>query len=380
MLRIFIQRRIPVKSRMSTFDLEFYYIDNNSKLSELLPVLEEEPYVALDTEFVRNNTYFPKCCLVQFAGSKICGVIDPFCVDLAALVASLQKTTKVFHDAKQDIECLGQFGAIDIDSIFDTQIAEMFIDFCETRQSYKSLVHKYFGVQLDKALATADWCRRPIEDDLVSYALNDVTYLSQIYMMQHELLTQNNRMDICTRYMHEELHNSQSKENKEPTTLKEAILAWRTRLARENDIPQNKILHNNVITELVKRSPTTIREFYASRNYSLSKIPEASAKELIDIISAYQSSEQSHHKSHGAEVTELLKILLKIRCIEHQISPIVVATTKDIAGFSLNGVVPECSDLQYQIFWRDAEELAAGNIVFSVESNRIKITHRSNVN
>lgn len=375
MLRIFIQRRIPVKSRMSTFDLEFYYIDNNSKLSEFLPILAGEPYVALDTEFVRNNTYFPKCCLVQFACSNTCGVIDPFCVDLSILVQALQNTTKVFHDAKQDIECLGQFGAIDIDSIFDTQIAEMFIDFCETRQSYKSLVHKYFGVQLDKALATADWCRRPIEDDLVSYALNDVTYLSRIYILQKERLAKNKRLDICAQYMHAELQNSQSKQIKEPTTLKEAILAWRTRLARENDIPQNKILHNNVITELIKRSPTTIREFYASRNYSLSKIPEASANELIDIISTYQSSEQNHQKPHGAEVTELLKILLKIRCIEHQISPIVVATTKDIAEFSVNGAIPECSDLQYQVFWKDAEELAAGKIVFSVEANKIKISH-----
>lgn len=363
---------------MSQFnDSEVLLIEDEGALKQILQIVSEADYIALDTEFVRNNTYFPKCCLIQFATRECAGIIDTLALNPSPFIIAIQDKTKIFHDAKQDVECLSKYGTIDLKTIFDTQTAELFLDYYEGRPSYKSVVQKYFGKKLDKALTTADWEARPLDEDMLQYAIKDVTFLHDIYPLQIQALTELGRLDTCLELIHREITEySDHKASDEPTTVREAILLWRTRKAMALNQPANWIMHINALSELVKRMPKTISEFYASRSNAVMKIREHDANEIIRIINAFHDQEVQPAIEHKPAVVSLLKLVLTEMSMSARISPSVIASVHELQRFAEEGELPNITPVQSSIFWGDAQKLLLGELGVRIMDGKLSLIRK----
>lgn len=366
-------KNVPEMNKIYPFNNNFEYIDSDEKLTQICDLIRGDEFIALDTEFVRNNTYFPQCCLIQFASSSCAGIIDPLLVDLKPFLETINNFTKIFHDAKQDVECLKQFYDFSTNDIFDTQLAELFLGYYESKPAYKSLVSKYFNVQIDKALTTADWSKRPLEKNLLKYAINDVIYLKDIYTIQKDKLTELGRFETYKDLMFLETNNFQRDEEPTISSLKDALLNWRKNVAKSKNIPLNFVLNSNLINELAKREPVTLEEFYSSRSPSLIKTNEQKAREIIQIIEEYKGTKKGQNTSHKkSKIVELLKIVLNICCLSNNISPYVIATIADLTLFTETKQPPEdAPNLSKEVFWNQAHKLLNGQISITIKNNDI---------
>lgn len=355
---------------MYSEDKEYEYITDNNHLQAISECLRKEPFIALDTEFIRQNTYFPICCLIQFASPNYSGIIDPFITDVSIFLRAIEDITKVFHDAKQDLECLKNISNIKPETIFDTQIAEMFLNFHESKTSYKTLVKNYCNVTLNKSYTTANWQKRPLDHEMLKYAIHDVTYLREVYAKQLDNLHKLNRYEFYKEYALS-IFTESNKIDKAPVTLKDAILAWRLSKAISTNTSANRILHVTAIAELIKRSPRNIKEFYLSQNYSIIKLSKQYALELLDIITTH--NDESSEKIISPQSVPLLKLLLNHNAAVNNVSPVIIANNTDIIDFATTGVIPPCSELQLKIFWRDACLLLQGKIGMKLDNGEITL-------
>lgn len=356
---------------MYSEDKEYEYITDNNHLQATAQYLTKEPFIALDTEFIRQNTYFPICCLIQFASPNYSGIIDPFITDASIFLNAIEDITKVFHDAKQDLECLKNISNIKPETIFDTQIAEMFLNFHESKTSYKTLVKNYCNVTLNKSYTTANWRKRPLDHEMLKYAIHDVTYLREIYTKQLDNLQKLNRYEFYKEYALS-MFTESNKIEKQPATLKDAILAWRLSKAILTNTSANKILHITAVSELIKRSPRNIKEFYLSQNYSIIKLSKQYALELLDIIATH-SNESFPEKTISPQSVPLLKLLLNHNAAVNNVSPVIIANNTDIIDFATTGAIPPCSKLQEKLFWHDANLLLQGKIGIKLDNGEITL-------
>lgn len=353
---------------------DFLYIDSYDSLKEICKNLVHEEFIAIDTEFIRKNTYFPKCCLIQFATPNYIGVIDPILIsDISIFNESVSKITKIFHDAKQDIECLNSFGKIDYSTIFDTQTAELFLDFYNSRPSYKLVVKKYLDISISKALTTSDWSKRPLNTELIKYALNDVIYLAKIFPKQIEKLQYLNRIKAYEDFLYNDLYNYiyRDSSRKNSLSLKDNILAWQQNLAKEKNVNLQSVLSKLAISELIKRRPHTLEEFYSSQSYSIIKMKENYAKELVKIINESNDEEYYEKKSVKSDIHAICKILLNVNANKNSISPIVIANTKELDDFINTKNIESKTDLQKEIFFNDAILLLNGHLNITIKDNEI---------
>lgn len=248
------------------------YVSDSKGLLELVSLLEGAPFVALDTEFMRERTYFARLCLIQLATDDVQAIVDPLAVnDLAPLLHKLSDVhmTKVFHAGQQDLEIIYQLSGAVPAPVFDTQVAATLAGF-PTQIGYAALVNEITGVRLDKSDTFTDWSRRPLSPTQVEYAINDVRHLPAIY---HELRTRleaegrlawlepefDRMVDPAT---YEVVPEEQFRRIKRVSSLKprqigvlRELAAWREREAQNRDIPRKWVISDESLLEIARRAP-----------------------------------------------------------------------------------------------------------------------------
>jgi ribonuclease D len=331
-------------------------ITTTSELSALCEVLAKSEYVAVDTEFLREQTFWPLLCLIQLAGPDAEAVVDPLSpgLDLTAFYQLMADTSvvKVFHAARQDIEIIFLKSEIVPAPVFDTQVAAMVCGYGDSI-SYVNLVKKTTSIDLDKSSRFTDWSRRPLSEKQLDYALGDVTHLRDVYQRLKQTLEKTGR----TPWLQEEMEVLTSpatydakpenawqrlklrvKGRKSLAVLIE-LAAWRERLAQSLDVPRGRVLRDDALYDIANQLPASADSLGQLRTLSDGFARSQRAKEIVDVVKAglardpktLPQIERNEALSAEASATlELLKVLLKAAAAEHGVAPRIIADSDDL--------------------------------------------------
>jgi ribonuclease D len=281
------------------------YIDTPDALMELCVDLRGNPWLALDTEFLREKTYYPKLCLLQVATPGLVACIDPIALeDISPLLDVLYRedTIKILHAARQDMEIFFHLRNALPSPVFDTQIAALLLGFPD-QIGYGNLVKETLGIELEKLHSRTDWSRRPLSDAQIHYAAEDVFYLAQVYQHLVEKLSELGRLDWLSedfeRLTHVELYNN----NPEQAWLKvrganrlkgvglavlQALAEWRETVARDQDRPRGWLLRDDELVEIARHQPATPTALGAIRGLHERFIDKHGAR-LLELVAEARS-------------------------------------------------------------------------------------------
>ncbi len=378
-----------------------FLISDSTALAALCERLHSEAFVTVDTEFMRERTYWSELCVVQLAGDAEVAVIDAQApgLDLAPLGALLADpaVVKVFHAARQDIEIFVQLFDATPTPLFDTQIAAMVAGFGD-QVGYDSLVSGLAGGHIDKAHRFSDWSRRPLSDAQVAYAAADVTWLRPVYRRLREKLEREGRLawvaeelaelaDPATyradpERMWERLRPRTS--NRRLLGVLRAIAAWREVQAQRSNVPRGRILKDEMLLEIAATAPETAealghvrgmtRGFAEGRMGASLLAAIAEARALPDAALPEAPGGRDGPRPSPALVS-LLKVLLAANCERYDVAPRLVASSEDIDRLAVEETpdVPALHGWRAEIFGADAAALKAGRIALGVEGRRIKL-------
>ena len=356
------------------------------------------PFITVDTEFLRETTYYPILCVIQMAGADEAVVIDAIApgIDLAPFFDLMNddKVLKVFHAARQDIEiCWHRAGKLP-HPIFDTQVAAMVLGYGDSI-SYDQLVQRITGDVLDKSSRFTDWTRRPMSEAQLNYAVSDVTHLREVYRALSADLEKRGRaewvgaeMDVLTSpdtYRADPENawqrlKSRVRKPKELAVLIE-IAAWREREAQSRDIPRGRVLKDDVLGDIAVQAPTTVERLSHLRSlpkgFERSKwgdaIIEAVNRAIARDPKTLPRLERSRSVANGGATVELLKVLLRMTAERHAVAAKVIATVDDletIAGDD-EADVPALRGWRREIFGNKALALKRGELALAVEKGRV---------
>src|SRR5262245_49634190 len=314
-------------------------ITSNSELVEACARLSEGPYVAIDTEFMRDTTYWPKLCLIQAANPNFAVVIDPLApgIDLKAFHALManEAVIKVFHAARQDVEIFFHQAQLIPTPLFDTQVAAMVCGFGDSA-AYETLVRELAHAQIDKSSRFTDWARRPLSDKQLNYALSDVTHLCRVYESLEKQLDKSGR----SHWLEEELEVLRSPDtyqlkpeeawrrlkmrggNRRFTAVLMEIAAWRERLAQERDVPRSRVMKDEALFEIAAQAPQTQDDLDALRGIPRGFAGSRAASGLIEAVkaglalpsSAVPDIDRGPPPAIPPVLGDMLRVLLKIQC------------------------------------------------------------------
>ncbi|WP_232470754.1 MULTISPECIES: ribonuclease D [Methylococcus] len=330
------------------------YIDSADELAAFCRSLGSSPWIAVDTEFVRDKTYYPKFCLLQIANGTQAACIDPLAIEDLSEVEGLlfnRAITKVFHAARQDLEIFfHRFRAVPA-PIFDTQLAAPLVGHPE-QIGYASLVSAMLGVTVDKEHTRTDWTQRPLSAAQKEYAANDVIHLAALYPKMREQLE---RLERCSWLADDfaALENPDLYVNRpedaweriggldrlkpDQFALAVRLAAWRENTAQQNDLPRNWILRDEALLEIAMKRPRNRDALQALRGID-SRVIQRYGEAMIALVHVVGDSQTvppqprrvQRRSAHTEAVIDAMSALVRLRCIEHTINPAVVASRKDL--------------------------------------------------
>lgn len=382
-------------------------ITTTEALDALCTRLRAETVVTVDTEFMRERTYWPELCVVQLAGEAEVAVVDAQApgIDLAPLGALLadQAVMKVFHAARQDIEIFVlRFGDVPR-PMFDTQVAAMVAGFGD-QVGYDSLVAATTGGHIDKAHRFSDWAVRPLSSAQINYAAADVTHLRGVYAKLRARLEQDGRLDWVgeemallsdpatyqpdPEHMWERLRPRTN--NRRLLGVLRAVAAWREREAQKSNIPRGRMLKDEALLEIAASAPDSVEALSRMRGVSrgfaegrmgaglIAAIAEARA--LPDDALPEAPNQRDGPKPSPALVS-LLKVLLAAKCEQHHVAPKLVANSEDIDRLATEDEpdVAALSGWRREVFGADALALKAGGVALGVSGKRIRLIRTQGV-
>ena len=382
-------------------------IADSTSLTKFCDRLIKSSYITVDTEFMRDQTYWPRLCLVQIADEHEAAAIDTLAkgINITPLLNLLtnSRILKIFHAARQDLEIFYRLMGRLPSPIFDTQIAAMVCGFGDSA-GYDTLVRKLTDETIDKSSRFTDWALRPLSQRQINYALGDVTHLRQVYIKLNEMLGQNNRHN----WMDEELSILRDTKNYtfEPedawrrikyrapkprflAILKE-VAAWREIEAQNKDIPRNRIVRDESLIEISHHAPKTINDLSRARGLSLKKAEGSLGKALLNAVKAGLNvpSENLPEVKRDAPlpkgigpITDLLKVLLKLKCEKHDVAQKLIATVNDmeqIAAFGQNANVPALQGWRQEVFGIDALRLRSGQLAMVIKDHNLELVEINN--
>jgi ribonuclease D len=375
-------------------------VTDTDALAALCERLRTERFVTVDTEFMRERTYWPELCVVQLAGADEVAVIDVMAgLDLAPLGVLLADpaVVKVFHAARQDVEIFVQrFGATPV-PLFDTQVAAMVAGFGD-QVGYDALVQALAGGQIDKAHRFSDWSRRPLSEAQLAYAAADVTWLRRVYERLCERLERDGRLPWVGEEMAELADPDTYRPDPErmwerlrPRTsnrrmlgMLRAIAAWREREAQRANVPRGRILKDEALLEIAATAPEDAAALGRVRGVTRGFAEGRSGASLMAAIAAARLAPEESlplptagrdgpRPSPG--LVALLKVLLAAKCEAHDVAPKLVASSDDIDRLAAEDApdVPAAHGWREQVFGADARALKSGQVALGVEGRRIKL-------
>ena len=380
-------------------------ITTTPALAELCERLSKADFITVDTEFMRENTYWPELCLVQIADDKEAAAIDPLApgLDLAPLLELLvdnEDVLKVFHAGGQDVEIIYNLTGRTPHPIFDTQIAMMAISQSE-QIGYSNLVESWLGFSIDKGARFTDWSRRPLTERQIEYAIGDVTHLSKIFPRMLKRLIKTGRGE----WLDAEMEKLADPENyrsdpdavwqkirapsRNPAVLGrlKAIAAWREVEAMDKNIPRGRIMRDETLADLASHPPREQHELAKVRGLSAGwkdndigkRLMQAiaDAKPMTDAELPPRAPRGAPLGKEGALVADLLKLLLKIRSREIDIAARLLARSDDLEALAAGQRkgLPILEGWRFEQFGRDALELVEGKLAFAVVKGKLKMAH-----
>lgn len=379
-------------------------ITDSETLAELCHRLAQSEFVAVDTEFMRENSYWPDLCLVQIADDKEAAAIDPKAsgLDLTPLLRLLtenEEVLKVFHAGGQDIEIVYNLTGKTPHPMFDTQIAAMALGQGE-QIGYSNLVDAYLSISLDKGARFTDWARRPLDKRQIDYAIGDVTHLASIFPLMLEELRKTGRGSWLNQEM-ERISDPANYENLEEEAWKrvriasrkpdvlgrlKALAGWREKEAKDKNLPRGRIVKDETLADLASHPPRSQEDLSKVRGLSAAwKANEIGARLMAAVADAVplpreEMPERDPRRpgltKDSALVADLLKLLLKIRAKEINVASRLLARSDDLEMLAagVRDELPILEGWRFEQFGRDAVDLVEGRMAFAVKDGKLRMT------
>lgn len=392
----FTMRYIPHRMRIIT---------SSGDLTSACQHLSTNDFVAVDTEFMREQTFWPQLCLIQLAVPGDALIIDPLAkgIDLAPFwdLMGNEDVVKVFHAARQDIEIVFAKTGLVPHPVFDTQIAAMVCGFGESI-SYVNLVKKVTGADLDKSSRFTDWSRRPLSEKQLKYALADVTHLRDIYDHLKRELEVSSRsawlkeeMGVLTDPATYESHPENAWQrlklrvrNRKSLAVLIELAAWRERQAQAQNVPRSRILRDEALYDIANQAPTTTDKLSELRTLSQGFSRSARAKEIIEAVKLGLARDVKTLPpiNHGQQLSagaaaliDLLRVLLKASAARHKVAPRLIAGSSDLERIALEAEpdIPALKGWRRRLFGEDALRLKRGEIALTLDSGEVVATEVS---
>jgi len=377
-----------------------HVITTTQELADSVAALEKSDFVTVDTEFIRETTFWPELCLIQMAAPGTTALVDPLApgIDLKPFfdLMANEAVTKVFHAARQDIEIVFNLGRLIPHPVFDTQVAAMVCGFGDS-VSYEQIVQRVSGAQIDKSSRFTDWRARPLSDKQLTYAAADVTHLIEVYQhLKAELEREgrghwlNEEMAILTNRETYDPHPEDAWKRlkvrlRKPIELAvvQGVAAWREREARERNVPRRRVIKDEVISEIAQQQPRDEAALGKLRTIPKGWERSATAASLLGAINAalaipkdelpkLPKPAQNPEGSNAA--AELLKVLLRLVAEEEGVAPKVLASSDEIDKLAADGEnanVPALSGWRREVFGEKALKLVRGEISLKFDKRRI---------
>ena len=377
-------------------------ITTTDALAAFCKTLAEEPYVTVDTEFIRESTYWPELCLVQLGGSEQASCVDPLApgMDLAPLFELMANANvlKVFHAARQDLEIFLKLAGELPTPIFDTQVAAMVCGFGDS-VGYENLVSKLTSARVDKGSRFTDWKLRPLSEKQVKYALSDVTHLRPCY----EILAGKLELSGRQRWVQEEMHiledpntylvdpadaykriKTRGAKGRQLSVLQK-VAAWREEQAKSRDMPRNRVLRDEALLEISHRIPKSVNELAKTRGLGRRLAEGSGGQSLLAAIKEGADAPKSAWPTYAAKpdfppwtaaAADLLKVLLKMKSADADVAVKLIANTADvelIAAFGEEADVRALKGWRRSVFGEDALRLRNAEICLVLKGNRVVI-------
>ena len=373
-------------------------ISTSSELAASCARLASHEVITVDTEFLRETTYYPLLCVVQMASADEAVVVDALAdgLDLKPFFELManEKVLKVFHAARQDIEIIFHLAATIPHPIFDTQVAAMVLGYGDSI-AYDQLVERITGYRPDKTHRFTDWARRPLTEEQLHYAVSDVTHLRDVFVALDADLKKRGRsdwvgseMEVLTSPRTYDFHPERAWERlktrvrkpKELAVLME-VAAWREQEAQSRDEPRSRVLKDDAVGDIATHAPTSLERLGSLR--SLPKGFERS-KWGAEILAAVQRGlardpatlpklEKPRGNSNGTAIVELLKVLLRMTSERHAVASKVIATVDDLEQIAAddNAEVGALQGWRRELFGEAALALKHGRLALAIERGRV---------
>ena len=366
-------------------------ITTTKELQSLCGRFQKHPFITVDTEFIREKTYYPQVCLIQLASPDEAVCVDPLSkdLDLTPLFQLFQnkKVIKVFHACRQDIEIFYHLSHQIPIPVFDTQVGAMVCGYGDN-VSYQQLVNDFVGVSLDKTMRVTDWSKRPLTTEQIEYALHDVVELRTVYTQMMEKICTQNRLDWLTEEMADlvnpityepnpdELWKKVKVPFKKPQNLHvfARLYAWRERVAQQKDRPKRHFMKDDALIELAIALPQHPEQIDTLRSFSAGYGKSDMAKEIVAVIqqalkddpSTFEQPIQTKPltaKQHN--LADILHLALNICAENYDVAPKLVATQADIHTFIQSGEAPFLNGWRKKVF---------GDAALSVQDGKLSLT------
>lgn len=382
-------------------------ITKTAELVQFCNSLKGEPFVTVDTEFMRESTYWPQLCLVQVAGTHDAVAIDALApgIDLAPLfdLMDAPETLKVFHAARQDLEIFYHLMGHVPAPLFDTQVAAMVCGFGD-QVGYENLIAKLTKARIDKSSRFTDWSRRPLSDKQISYALSDVTHLRDAYRKLANQLEQNGReswlksemtvLKSASTYEGDPdlAHKRIKARNPKPrvAALLKELAAWREREAQRRDMPRNRILRDDALMEIAHHAPKNANDLSRTRGLGdrMAKGPGG-----VEILKAVERGlaipdadlprvpRKPDLPSGIGPVADLLKVFLKMICEETGVAQKLIANASDIdqiAAYGPEADVAAMKGWRFEMFGEAAVKLRSGEMGLAIKNKKVVLLDNPN--
>ena len=373
-------------------------ITTTESLAEICRRLAQHPFVTVDTEFLRETTFWPKVCVIQLASDDEAVAVDTLAegLDLTPFfdLMANPNVVKVFHAARQDLEIVWHLAKMIPAPLFDTQVAAMVCGYGD-QVAYGELAQSICKVTLDKSSRFTDWSRRPLSDAQIDYALADVTHLRDIYRALVAKLQKTDRMSwlgdemgtLCSPATYEqhpdkawERFRHRARKPRDLAVLME-VAAWREREAQTKDVPRSRILKDDILIEIALSAPRTTEALGNLRAFPRGMERSRAGADILAAIEralerdpkSLPKIERDRRNNGGGATVELLKVLLRQVSERYGVAAKMIATVDDLEAIAADDKadVPALSGWRHDLFGAKALELKRGRLALTVENNKV---------
>jgi len=380
-------------------------VTQSPELATICADLSHADFVTVDTEFMRETTYWPNLCVIQLAGPGEAFVIDALApdIDLEPFFRLMADSSvlKVFHSGRQDIEIVFHRGGLIPHPVFDTQVAAMVCGFGDSI-SYEQLVGRLTGAQIDKSSRFTDWARRPLSERQLTYAAEDVTHLRDVYQALAKKIREQGRahwveteMEILTSKKTYQLEPEEAWQRlkmrvRRPVELAalKSLAAWREREAQSRNVPRGRVIRDDALYEIAAQVPTTEEALGGLRTIGRGFERSKTGAQIIELMADVNTiprdqlpkiPKQKKRGDNNAAAVELLKVLLKMTSEQHGVASKVIATVGDLEEIVADdrADVPALEGWRRELFGESALQLKRGALALRLDGSRVQIVENA---